>query len=100
MITDSMGQLCARKQDFKTAEEVYQRALEIKEEALGRGHSSFAFTLDHLAQAKRQQFSSLNPATLPHYHDAKVRYEKAFAIFKKTLGATFNLFYSITDTLF
>jgi tetratricopeptide (TPR) repeat protein len=62
---------------YAEAEPLYQRALAIKEEALGSGHPSTAASLNNLAEIYRDQ---------GRYGEAEPLYQRALAIQEKALG--------------
>jgi CHAT domain-containing protein/Tfp pilus assembly protein PilF len=63
---------------YADAEGLYQRALAIKEKALGANHPNVATTLNNLANVYQLQGK---------YADAAATYQRALAIYEKALGA-------------
>jgi tetratricopeptide (TPR) repeat protein len=62
---------------YTEARPLYERALEIRQEAYGEEHPATAQSLNNLANLLKDQGS---------YEEARPLYERALAIFEKVLG--------------
>ena len=63
--------------DYKTAEPLFKRSLEINEKTLGKNHPDVAATLNNLALLYKSQ---------GRYEDAEPLYKRALEIWEKSLG--------------
>ena len=77
MNLNNLAALAQRRDDFSQAEELYRRALQIKQRALGPKHADVAVTLNNLACLYRSQNMLL---------EAEPLFRQALEIFKATFG--------------
>lgn len=63
---NNLAALYNEKQHYEKAEELYEKALDIRRRALAPDHPSLAYTVKHLAVLYKKMVSN-NPATSSHH---------------------------------
>ncbi|MEM9453473.1 MAG: serine/threonine-protein kinase [Myxococcota bacterium] len=85
-----LGSVCLSQGEHEKAQEYYQRALELREKALGPEHPLVAATLDNLGGVYGGR---------GEYEEAKAYYERAIELWERTLGADHPLVASTLNNL-